>query len=377
MMAEGQGMSEEPKDSSPAARLCLPLHAWPETDRLAWQRACLPGSLLDAVPPAANWAPTTRQSVARSYGRWLTWLGSEGLLDSSLSPAERITRENVNAYLAELRASGCASSTIHMRILHLCRVIDVIAPGDRPDWLGRLLARLKNAIRPARDDRARLVPVETLTELGRSLIRRAETDAKLSSRLRAVAYRDGLMIRILCACPLRAGNLALLRLGSTLVKRGEVWWVVFEAHETKNRKPIYQPLPVEFSEFLERFVEVWRPVLCRSPNEIRAGKTVDPVLLWRGRYGGVFTAKKIGQRISEITHRHLGHPMNPHLFRKLPPTELAIHDPEHVGLSQALLTHATYDTTQKFYNLARSIDAARRVQNMLIGLRQAPPGSKP
>jgi integrase/recombinase XerD len=343
---------------------------------MAWERACRRGSLLDERRPAAEWAPLTRKSVAQSYGRWLLWLDSVGLLDGSVPPGSRITRENVDAYLAELRRSGSASSTIHMRILHLGRMIDVIAPGTRPPWLGRLIASLKAAVRPTRDDRARLAPSEALLALGWALIRRAETAEKLSLRLRGVAYRDGLMILILCTSCLRAGNLAQLRLRSTLVKRGHEWWVVFEPCETKNRRPIELPLPAVLSEHLERYVEVWRPILNRSPGEIRAGKTVDTVLLWRGRYGGEFTAKKIGKRISEITLRHLGRSMNPHLFRKLASTELAIHDPEHVGLAQALLTHASYETTQKAYNLGRSIDAARRVQATMASLRQPKPRAR-
>jgi integrase/recombinase XerD len=356
--------------------LCLPLHHWPEGDRLAWENACRPGSLLDEYRAAANWAPLTRRSVAQSYGRWLAWLDSGGFLDPTVPPAARITRESVIAYVAELKACGLASSTIRMRILHLSRMLDVMASGIRPQWLGRVLRQLKAAIRPTRDDRARLVPAEVLLALGRRLIRQAETAPKLSPRLRAVAFRDGLMILILCACFLRVGNLALLQLGSSLVNRGGVWWVAFEPHETKNRRRIDLPVPPKFSALLDRFIEVWRPLLCRTAKDICAGKSLDPVLLWRGRYGGVFTAKKIGERISNITRRHLGHSMNPHLFRKMAPTELAIHDPEHVGLSQALLTHASYETTQKHYNLGRAIDAARRVQNMLEELRLKPAANK-
>jgi integrase len=64
--------------------------------------------------------------------------------------------------------------------------------------------------------------------------------------------------------------------------------------------------------------------------------------------------------------------MNPHLFRKLMPTELAIADPAHVGIAQPLLGHARYDTTQRYYNLGQAIDAARRVQRTLAALRQTP-----
>jgi len=53
------------------------------------------------------------------------------------------------------------------------------------------------------------------------------------------------------------------------------------------------------------------------------------------------------------------------------PTELAIHDPAHVGVAQRLLGHATYRTTEDAYNLASSIEAVRRYQGALAALRAA------
>jgi len=41
-----------------------------------------------------------------------------------------------------------------------------------------------------------------------------------------------------------------------------------------------------------------------------------------------------------------------------------------VGIAQPLLGHASYDTTEQYYNLGRSIDAARRVQAAIASLRQ-------
>ncbi len=69
--------------------------------------------------------------------------------------------------------------------------------------------------------------------------------------------------------------------------------------------------------------------------------------------------------ISGRTRRELGRAVDPHLFRKLIPTELAIHDPEHVGVAQAMLGHADYRTTERAYNMARALDAARRYQLVL------------
>jgi hypothetical protein len=52
------------------------------------------------------------------------------------------------------------------------------------------------------------------------------------------------------------------------------------------------------------------------------------------------------------------------------PTELAIHDPEHVRIAQPLLGHGDYRTTQQAYNLGRALDAARRYQRVLRSIRQ-------
>src|SRR4029077_15817235 len=85
--------------------------------------------------------------------------------------------------------------------------------------------------------------------------------------------------------------------------------------------------------------------------------------------GRPLTAKKVGQVISAVTERELGRAINPHLFRKIIPTELAIRDPAHVGVAQPLLGHADYRTTQQVYNLGRAIDAARRHHVVVRSIR--------
>jgi integrase/recombinase XerD len=70
-----------------------------------------------------------------------------------------------------------------------------------------------------------------------------------------------------------------------------------------------------------------------------------------------------------VTERELGRDINPHLFRKIISTELAIRDPAHVGIAQPLLGHADYRTTQQAYNLGRALDAARRHHSVLQAIR--------
>src|SRR5262249_38745964 len=78
-----------------------------------------------------------------------------------------------------------------------------------------------------------------------------------------------------------------------------------------------------------------------------------------------------GQLVSSRTKRELGRALCPVLLRKLIPTELAINDPEHVGVAQSILGHADYRMTERAYNLGRAIDAARRHHDVLRAIRAA------
>lgn len=101
----------------------------------------------------------------------------------------------------------------------------------------------------------------------------------------------------------------------------------------------------------------------RSPTPV-AGDA-----FWISDGGRPLTAKGIGNLISAVKERELGRAHNPHLFRKIIPTELAICDPAHVGVAQALLGHADYRTTQQAYNLARALDAAGRHHAVVESIR--------
>jgi hypothetical protein len=114
-------------------RRCLPIESWPEPDRSAWAAAHRKGSLLDDAGGAASWAPATSDIIARDYGRFLSFLaGSEGL-DESVPPEERITRPQVERYIAHLREDNHAS-TVAARIRELSRAVAVMAP--TADWVG-------------------------------------------------------------------------------------------------------------------------------------------------------------------------------------------------------------------------------------------------
>jgi len=122
-----------------------------------------------------------------------------------------------------------------------------------------------------------------------------------------------------------------MAIGTTLKKRGDEWWVAFGRDEEPEA-----PLP-GLTLWIDRYIDHYHPYLAaRSINSI-AGNA-----LWVSATGKPLTPKQVGQIISRRTKREIGRDFNPHLFRKLVPTELAIHDPVHVGVAQPLLGHADY-----------------------------------
>jgi integrase/recombinase XerD len=339
--------------------------------RAAWAAAHHRGGLLDEDGLAAAWAPATRAIIAGGYGRYLSFLAETEGLDGTVPLADRVTRPRVEAYVARLRECN-HSSTVAARILQLARAVAVMTPEVDWAWLRRIAARLRRMSQPARDDRARLVPATTVRDLGAELMQRADAGGGLSTRQQALLFRDGLMIRILLACSVRARNVAAMSIGTSVQRRGGEWWVAFGPEETKNRRPFEVPLPASFTAGIERYIAHHRPQLVRrSPTPV-AGDA-----LWISDGGKPLTAKEVGKRISAVTKRELGRDLNPHLFRKICPTELAIRDPEHVGIAQPLLGHADYRMTQQFYNLGRALDAAKRHHRVVEAIRsgsEAAPG---
>jgi integrase len=172
------------------------------------------------------------------------------------------------------------------------------------------------------------------------------------------------MLAVLTVCPKRAKTMAAMTIGTTLQRRGREWWAAFGPADMKNKRHFEAPLPGQ-TVLIDSYLECYRPLLV-----VRSTPPVAGNALWISFTGKPLTAKEVGRVVSRITKRELGRDLNPHLFRKLVPTELAIHDPEHVGIAQPLLGHADYRTTQRAYNLGRALDAARRHHELLSDLRK-------
>ena len=91
--------------------------------------------------------------------------------------------------------------------------------------------------------------------------------------------------------------------------------------------------------------------------------------LWMSEKGFADEPKCALRLHHDLHPRRLGHPVNPHLFRDCAATNIAIDDPDHIGIVWCLLGHRTPATTEKYYNLAGAVEASRRFQNALLARR--------
>jgi integrase/recombinase XerD len=164
-----------------------------------------PAGFLEADKPASRWSPARRRIVEQAYGQWLAFLDRHGMLDPSCTPGQRATDARLKQFVSELHAR-VAPVSVAMMLGALVRMLSVIEP-DR-DW--EPLARVYNHLKQTEADRPQYVPIR---------------------------YRDGLLIALLIACPMRIKNLANLIIGQHLVFDGCAYGLKLRAAETKTGRP--------------------------------------------------------------------------------------------------------------------------------------------
>jgi integrase len=217
-----------------------------------------------------------------------------------------------------------------------------------------------------------------LFDLGLALMTEAEQER--SACASALTYRDGLIVALLAARPLRLGNLAGLALDRTLVFRGTQWSIEFPASDTKTKEEAIElPWPEPLVAPLETYLARHRRVLA----QLRGGSILlCNGALWISSHSLPMNRRTIYDRIRTRTLEGLGRAINPHLFRDCAATSIAIDDPFHVRIASRLLGHRTISTTERYYNQARSVEASRLMQKVLLARRRGadaldPPVDRP
>jgi integrase len=346
-----------------AARRGPPVADWPQTDRALWHAALTPGDVLEEGGSRARYSAASNRKNADCYGLWLAWL--EGGPNEADAPADRITPEHVRAYVSELSGVVAPITVLtHLRALYEMALVFDQARDWR--WICQVASRVRMHAEPVCRKRYRMVSSHELLLLGQQLM--LDAPAQPSPRLRARAFRNGLIIALLAARPLRRRNLAGIELDRTLVRRGTAWWIDIPAEETKTRRPIEAPWPAALTPALEVYLNEHRPILAK-----RVGRWTRPVgnALWVSSDGSPMRPRALYEMIVARTAEAFGKPINPHLFRDCAATSIAIEDPAHVRIASQILGHRSPVSTERYYNQAQTIDAARLYQDFPIQLRNS------
>lgn len=342
-------------------RTCLPVPLWPAIDRELWEQALNDDDLLGDGGLASKWRPDTVRKVSKSYGRFLTYLNSEGLLDEASEPSDRITRDNIANYV-ELLRTQVASKTLAGRIIDLGEAIRVMCPDADIAWLQQCAARLSRQIVPDRIKHPRLVSSDRLFALGISLMERSRIEVGPRPVSSAVLFRDGLMISLLAARPFRLRTFWRLSLGLNLRSSGSGYLIEIRNQDTKTGRGDTYPLTDRLAPWMDDYLKRVRPALLKDRQSDK---------LWISWQGDDLSECGIHEKIEKRTREAFGHAINPHLFRDCAATTIAVEDPEHVRIIKSILGHASLETGERYYNQAQSLTAQGLLRSSLLARRKS------
>jgi integrase len=334
---------------------------WPARDRAAWAAARQPVGPLDDGGLAARWSAKTARQVEKGYGLWLGCLARHGRLDPDVSPGARLTRETLTLFGQEL-LSRVAPQTAASRVRDLSVMIRTLDPSVDRTLVKRMQATLARRASPSRAKRERMIAPSILFAAGLARMDRVEHEPHRKRDVRNVRYRDGLMMAILAARGFRRGNLQQMRIDQHITRADGVYVCTFSASETKNRRPLTEPLPVALTPYIDRYLAEIRPALLRG----HASNA-----LWISTYRAPLSEQSIYLKVCAATEEEVGIRLSPHLFRDALATGVATEDPEHVGMVPRLLGHADPRTAERHYIHARAITASRRYNGVVAPIRDA------
>jgi hypothetical protein len=350
--------------SKDPARKRKKLHEWPESDRVAWERAIRVGHLRLRRGLAAKWREPTRRKVISAYGRYLTFLERRDWLSDAQGPGERVTIERIEAYLSELQEQDVAPLTVRGLILDLAELLRVTAPGFDGKWLYDLQSDIAADAEPRRDKRPKLRHPQELVALGLRTIAQAPDRRYREKDHWLAEWRDGLMLAFLAARPLRLRSFTAIRLGIELRRTGADFELALGADALKTGGYYDASLPSAFTPLLERYIGEIRPALLR-------GRESDK--LWVTTKGTDMTQYMVYIRLRELTLRELGVAINVHMLRDCMITAIASDDPANIMMGMAMLQHRSPGSMTKHYNQAKQVEAAGRCQTTIQDLRERYP----
>jgi len=332
-------------------RIGIPFAKWPEADRHLWRTLFQKGHPLDDAGRLAHFRATSEEKLRNSYSYWLAWVSSAEPAQLVTTPLDRVSASGLDAWRRSM--DHLAAHTIATRLQAMGQVLRGIDP-SRPT------KSEKSVIRYAKEHadfvgsqrkQGRVVDSAILLSAG---IRhfRAHFEHSGSDIGAAVHCRDGVMIALLAAMPMRRRPFVNLEIGRSLRHGSEGWRVCLDEDDLKAGTSWEASVPSSVHPLLDQYVETVRPLLASmSRRPCR--------LLWLTNEGNPIEAAYFGVRIKELTCRLIGRDISCHLFRDCAATTLALSSSDSARSIKALLGHASERTATRHYIQATSIEAGR------------------
>jgi integrase len=175
----------------------------------------------------------------------------------------------------------------------------------------------------------------------------------------AVTAQIAVAIAIETAAPIRASNLAAIRLGENLFKPGgpdTPYLLAFPGYDVKNRVDLTFELDDYVTAVIDEYVHDYRPALMRGSNED---------WLFPGSDGRPKDSHLFGIQITDRIQKTTGLRMTLHQFRH---AAAAVYLKEHPGayeIVRQFLGHRSSRTTTRFYCGLETIHASRLLNEVV------------
>lgn len=225
---------------------------WPTQAKEAWLRSTEP---MPIAPPIAKggssfrprWSQATQRNVHYVYSRFLRHVGDAGM------PA-RISPDTVQTFIDHLVSRGSATGSILSAIRNLYAAARVVAADEDLTWLNGEVNRWKHLARRelGRRSSKTIDPAEVWTA-GRSLISRARASGE-TDYVSSILFRDGLILCMATAVPVRAG--LLMRF---VVHEGEVFLDPTHGGMTRVELQHWPELIADIRDFETRYRGLFLP----------------------------------------------------------------------------------------------------------------------
>jgi integrase len=184
-------------------------------------------------------------------------------------------------------------------------------------------------------DLRKLVALLTLPERVIAAAERQRSDRRRD----AVKVELSIAVAIELVIPIRADNLAGLRLDRHLQFAGDRAYLGIPVEETKNDNAIEAELPSSLARKLRIYIEKYRPLLIASPAP----------WLFPGEAGARRPSGGFSSQIQAFIAKEAGVAMTTHQFRHLAAKLYLDRHPDGFETVRRLLGHKSIETTMRFY----------------------------